>query len=74
MRLTPFVHELRDDYLLGYLRITVKDGSLTSDLSNAFKHYSQLLGIGLILSVIVGFLLAHGLNRLNRQGFRLPTK
>lgn len=71
---TPFIKELRDEKLQGYIRITVENNSFTQGLSNSADKQFDLFRMMMILSGIIGFLLTRGLSRFSRQGFRLTQK
>jgi len=68
---TTFVQEIREDNLVGYLRLTIENNSITADIDEASEQQYGLVRLMMILAVIVGFLLTRGLNRFSRQGFRL---
>ncbi len=70
----PFISEIRDEKLNGYLRITLEKSLLTSMLEKANHDRLSLFRALLILAGCVGFLLTRGLNRFSRQGFRVPIE
>ncbi len=68
----PFIKEIRNNSLTGYLRLTIEKSYLTSELANK-NHESQTFSrLLLIAAGLIGFLLTRGLNRFSRQGFRAP--
>ena len=69
----PFIAEIRNETLRGYLRITIEKPLLTSALEQESYDREGLFRVLLILAGIIGFLLTRGLNRFSRQGFRIPT-
>ena len=68
----PFVKEIRNDSLNGYLRLTIEKSYLTSDLANKNSENQTLYRALLMVAGLVGFLLTRGLNRFSRQGYRAP--
>jgi membrane protein len=70
----PFVVELRDDEVKGYVRITIEKKQLIADLELSAKQNFDLFRLMLILAGVVGFLLTRGLNRFSRQGYRVRKK
>ena len=72
----PFIGEIRQKFLLGYVRITLDKKYLTEKLLTNNDEQFTLIRLMMIIAGIVGFLLTRGLNRFSRQGFRLsgPTK
>ena len=70
-RFPPFIGEIRQKSLLGYVRITLDKKYLTKKLLTNNDEQFTLLRIMMIIAGIVGFLLTRGLNRFSRQGFRL---
>lgn len=68
----PFISEIRTDKLIGYLRLTIEESYLTSDLAENNDNSQTLYRLLLIIAGFVGFLLTRGLNRFSRQGFRIP--
>ena len=68
----PFVQEVRDEKLLGYLRVTIEKSYLNDTLSDGSEDRQKLLRLMLIIAGAVGFLLTRGLNRFSRQGYRPP--
>ncbi len=69
----PFIAEIRNEQLKGYLRITVEKSLVISALAQESKDRQALYRILLIIAGLIGFLLTRGLNRFSRQGFRMPT-
>lgn len=71
-RYIPFIQEIRDDKLRGYLRVTIEKSYLIADLSQENDNRQSLFRMMIIMAGLVGFLLTRGLNRFSRQGYRLP--
>jgi len=69
-----FTQEIRDNELLGFMRITVKKGYFVDDLYSTNYDNHATLRLLIVMSVFIGFLLTRGLNRFSRQGFRLPVE
>lgn len=69
----PFIDEIRDGQLKGYLRITIEKSLLISTLEQESQDRQALYRVLLIIAGIIGFLLTRGLNRFSRQGFRMPA-
>lgn len=69
---TPFIMEIRNDKLLGYLRIIIEKSYLTSELTENNHESQTLYRFLLIVAGLIGFLLTRGVNRFSRQGFRPP--
>jgi len=67
----PFVGEIHNGQLLGYVRLTLDKKYLTANLLKNTDEQFTLLRLMMIIAGIVGFLLTRGLNRFSRQGFRL---
>ncbi len=67
----PFVGEVRNDGLVGYVRLTLDKHYLTTKLLKNNDEQFTLLRLMMIIAGVVGFLLTRGLNRFSRQGFRL---
>jgi len=67
----PFIGELRQESLIGYIRLTLDKKHLTEKLLTNSHEQFTLLRLMMIIAGIVGFLLTRGLNRFSRQGFRL---
>jgi len=67
----PFVGEVRNDELVGYVRLTLDKQYLTTKLLKNNDEQFTLLRLMMIIAGVVGFLLTRGLNRFSRQGFRL---
>ncbi len=72
-RYTPFVKEIRDDELHGYIRFTIEESYLTQVLAQADEDRQTLFRLMLLLAGFVGFLLTRGLNRFSRRGYRLTN-
>ncbi len=70
-RYIPFVKEIRDEELLGYIRFTIEESYLTQVLTQADEDRQTLFRLMLLLAGFVGFLLTRGLNRFSRRGYRL---
>jgi len=68
----PFVKEIRNESLTGYLRLTIEKSYLTSELANKNNESQTLSRLLLIAAGLIGFLLTRGLNRFSRQGYRAP--
>ena len=68
----PFIAEIRNKELLGYVRLTVEKSYFTSLLAKNSDEKQTLFRLLLILAGVIGFLLTRGLNRFSRQGFRAP--
>jgi membrane protein len=68
---STYVQEIRGDELIGYVRLTIKNNSITAGIEQASEQHDGLVRLMMILAVIVGFFLTRGLNRFSRQGFRL---
>ncbi len=68
----PFIEEIRQEQLKGYLRITLEKSLLTVALEQESYDRQALFRVLLILAGLIGFLLTRGLNRFSRQGFRIP--
>ncbi len=68
----PFIKEIRNENLTGYLRLTIEKSYLTSELTNNSYDSQTLSRLLLIAAGLIGFLLTRGLNRFSRQGYRAP--
>lgn len=68
----PFVQEIRNEKLLGYLRFTIEKSQLSRVLSIASSERQKLIHVMLIIAGFVGFFLTRGFNRFSRQGYRPP--
>ena len=68
---TPYVMEIRQGKLLGYLRFTYEPDYLTEVLSKADHDRQTLLRLMLLLAGMVAFLLTRGLNRFSRRSYRI---
>ncbi len=73
-RYVPFIEELRLQKLEGYIRLTVERDALIQQLNVAGNDQYRSLGLMLLMSGVVGFLLTRGFNRFSRQGYRVDTK
>jgi len=71
-RYIPFIEEIRQEQLKGYLRITIEKSLLTAVLEQESHDRQALFRVLLIIAGLIGFLLTRGLNRFSRQGFRVP--
>ncbi len=69
----PFIKEIRNPTLAGYLRLTIEKSYLTSQLAKNNDESETLSRLLLIAAGLIGFLLTRGLNRFSRQGYRAPT-
>ena len=67
----PFVSEIRDEKLHGYLRMTLVEKPLVASLKQSNKNAQELSRVMLIMAGCIGFLLTRGLSRFSRQGFRV---
>ena len=68
----PFIKEIRNENLTGYLRLTIEKSYITSELANKSNESQTLSRLLLLAAGLIGFLLTRGLNRFSRQGFRAP--
>jgi len=68
----PFIKEIRNKSLTGYLRLTIEKSYITSELANKSNESQTLSRLLLIAAGLIGFLLTRGLNRFSRQGYRAP--
>jgi len=68
----PFIKEIRNKKLVGYVRLTIEKSYLTSAIIKNNDESQTLSRVLLIIAGLVGFLLTRGLNRFSRQGFRTP--
>jgi len=69
----PFIGEIRQKSLIGYVRLTLDKNYLTEKLLTNNHEQFTLLRLMMIIAGIIGFLLTRGLNRFSRQGFRLAN-
>lgn len=69
----PFIKEIRNEGLTGYLRLTIEKSYLTSELAKNSDDSQTLYRLLLIAAGLIGFLLTRGLNRFSRQGYRAPS-
>ncbi|WP_448212724.1 AhpA/YtjB family protein [Colwellia sp. MEBiC06753] len=72
--LKPFVIELRDERLQGYLRLTIVEGIWQQGLIKANDDNQEMMRIMLLMAGAAGFLLTRGLSRFSRQGYRFKAK
>jgi len=70
----PFVHEIRNEKLLGYLRLTIEKSYFVSTFEKENDEREMLFRLMFLLAGLVGFLLTRGLNRFSRQGYRVKRK
>jgi membrane protein len=70
----PFIQELRENELEGYIRLTVERNLLIKELNVAGNNQYHSLGIMLLMAGVIGFLLTRGFNRFSRQGYRVQNK
>lgn len=68
----PFIKEIRNENLVGYLRLTIEKSYLTSELAKNSDDSQTLYRLLLIAAGLIGFLLTRGFNRFSRQGYRAP--
>ena len=68
----PFIKEIRNERLTGYLRVTIEKSYLTDELAQVNYESQNLSRLLLVVAGVIGFLLTRGLNRFSRQGFRAP--
>jgi len=69
----PFIKEIRNESLTGYLRVTIEKSYLTSELAKNNDDSQTFSRFLLIAAGFIGFLLTRGLNRFSRQGYRAPS-
>ena len=74
IKYVPFIQELRDNELEGYIRLTVERSLLLKELNVAGNDQYRSLGLMLLMAGLIGFLLTRGFNRFSRQGYRVQTK
>ena len=67
----PFVSEIRDEKLHGYLRMTLAHQPMVKSLVESNQNTQELSRVMLIMAGCIGFLLTRGLSRFSRQGFRV---
>lgn len=72
-RIQPFVQELRDDKLHGYIRLSLNRSVLVDELAANSRSQYDIMRLLMIVAGVIGFLLTRGLNRFSRQGFRPPV-
>ena len=71
---SPFIAEIRNDKLVGYLRLTLVEDNLTKTLEKQIRGQFELFRIMLLVAVLAGFLFTRGFSRFSRQGLRLGKK
>lgn len=69
----PFIKEIRNEQLIGYLRLTIEKSYVTSYLVKNNDESHTLFRLLFIIAGLIGFLLTRGLNRFSRQGYRAPN-
>lgn len=70
----PFVTEIRQQEVLGYIRINLRKAEVVHQLEQENFKQQQLVRVMLIMAGCAGFFLTRGLSRFSRQGFRVaPT-
>lgn len=69
----PFVQELRNEELQGYVRLSLYRSVLVDELEQSSRAQFDVMRILMIIAGVIGFLLTRGLNRFSRQGFRPPS-
>jgi len=67
----PFVSELRNPELIGYLRMTINQNLLTAPLQQANYDNYELMRLMALFAVVIGYFLTRGFSRFSRQGFRV---
>ncbi len=67
----PFVKEIRDEKLRGYIRFTIEESHLIQALSQADDDRQTLFRLMLLLAGFAGFLLTRGLNRFSRHSYQV---
>lgn len=67
----PFIEEVYQDKLLGYLRLTVNQGPLTTHLDRANFSVHETMRLLMICALVIGFFLTRSLSRFSRAGFRV---
>jgi len=70
----PFIQEIKNEEVIGYVRVTVKKNYFIDDLNTTNYDNHALIRLMMIIAVCIGFLLTRGLNRFSRQGFRPPIE
>lgn len=70
-QLVPFIKEIRQESLLGYIRITLKKSEITAPLDQLLSDQSKSINLMLILAGLIGFLLTRGFSRFSRQSYRV---
>ncbi|QBY05157.1 hypothetical protein E2K93_12530 [Thalassotalea sp. HSM 43] len=70
----PFIEEIREQKLYGYLRMNLVKQNVTEQMQGQIYSQFELFRIMLITAVVAGFLLTRGLSRFSRHGLRLPIK
>jgi len=67
----PFVAEIRQKNVLGYIRINLVKKDVVHQLEKENHEQQQLIRVMLIMAGCAGFFLTRGLSRFSRQGFRV---
>jgi membrane protein len=67
----PFVKEIRDEKVSGYIRLSLYRSPLVEGLTASSQQQYDMMRFMMILAGVVGFLLTRGLNRFSRQGYRV---
>ncbi|QOL25517.1 hypothetical protein LP316_14660 [Thalassotalea sp. LPB0316] len=70
---TSFTSEIRADKLLGYVRITLQDEMITSSLNQANNELFEQARLLLILTGIVGFLLAKSFSKARHKAIKVAS-
>lgn len=69
----PFIQEIRQHKLQGYLRISLDKKAVLSSLKDDHYNRDMLLRLMIILAGVTGFFLTRAFNRFSRQGYRIKT-
>lgn len=67
----PFIEEIYQETLQGYLRLTVNQAPLSSHLSRANFSVHETMRLLMICALVIGFFLTRSLSRFSRAGFRV---
>jgi len=67
----PFVAEIRQQEVLGYIRVNLIKKEVVHQLEQENYQQQQLIRVMLIMAGCAGFFLTRGLSRFSRQGFRV---
>lgn len=70
----PFVKEIRDENLIGYLRFTVDEKMVIRPLLSSSFDVHETMRLLFLFAVLIGFFLTRGFSRFSRQGFRILNK